>query len=408
MHNKHLEYINGQWCVVNDATGEERGRKRSFKKEEPIEPEEQFGSRIYLESFVLNTEERAVYPYKIIYPLGLRQIDFAPITIFYGSNGSGKSTLLNIIADNVGVKKKTTGNTNAYFKSYVKTCSFQSAYLQSIPDDSAYIRSEDIMDGIMKCRRRYASAKGVARKESEKIPVYSGKAKKMVDNLRANGVNADFVRTVEGVPTGIAIITVGENDNTIIVIAGANAKVDRAYVDSVKEELLTYDMVVLQHEIPLDTVHYIVDLCCANKIPVVLNPAPAAEVPADIIEKVTWLTPNEHEAVLIFGEGKTTEELLLAYPEKLVITQGSRGVSTGLKSGQVLNVPVRPAKVADTSGAGDTLNGAFCVRIAMGDSVADALRYANTAASLSTEKFGAQGGMPTAAEVEKALKETAG
>ena len=232
--------------------------------------------------------------------------------------------------------------------------------------------------------------------------------KKMVENMRANGVNADFVRTVEGVPTGIAIITVGENDNTIIVVAGANAEVDRAYVDSVKEELLTYDMVVLQHEIPLDTVHYIVDLCFENQIPVVLNPAPAAEVPADIIEKVTWLTPNEHEAVLIFGEGKTTEELLLAYPEKLLITQGSRGVSTALRSGQVLNVPVRPAKVADTSGAGDTLNGAFCYRIAMGDSVEDALRYANTAASLSTEKFGAQGGMPTAAEVEAALKEAAG
>ena len=179
-------------------------------------------------------------------------------------------------------------------------------------------------------------------------------------------------------------------------------------MDSVKEELLTYDMVVLQHEIPLDTVHYIVDLCFENKIPVVLNPAPAAEVPADIIEKVTWLTPNEHEAVLIFGEGKTTEELLLAYPEKLLITQGSRGVSTALRSGQVLNVPVRPAKVADTSGAGDTLNGAFCYRIAMGDSVEEALRYANTAASLSTEKFGAQGGMPTAAEVEAALKEAAG
>ena len=66
---------------------------------------------------------------------------------------------------------------------------------------------------------------------------------------------------------------------------------------------------------------------------------------------------------------------------------------------------MRPAKVVDTSGAGDTLNGAFCYRIAMGDSVRDALKYANTAASLSTEKFGAQGGMPSAEEVERALKE---
>ena len=76
----------------------------------------------------------------------------------------------------------------------------------------------------------------------------------------------------------------------------------------------------------------------------------------------------------------------------------------GLSSGEVLNVPVRPAKVVDTTGAGDTLNGAFCVRIAMGDSVSQALRYANTAASLSTEKFGAQNGMPTDRDVINTLE----
>lgn len=231
--------------------------------------------------------------------------------------------------------------------------------------------------------------------------------RKMVENLKANGVHTDSVKTVAGVPTGIAIITVGDNDNTIIVVAGANGAVDRAYVDSVKKELLGHDMVVLQHEIPLDTVHYIVNLCKEHDIPVVLNPAPAAEVPADIIEKVTWLTPNEHEAALIFGQDKKVEDLLLAYPEKLLITQGSKGVSAALASGKVVNVPVRPAKVADTTGAGDTLNGAFCVRIAMGDSVEEALRYANTAASLSTEKLGAQSAMPTAAEVESALRNEA-
>lgn len=123
----------------------------------------------------------------------------------------------------------------------------------------------------------------------------------------------------------------------------------------------------------------------------------------DIIEKVTYVTPNEHEAVLIFGEGQSTEELLRSYPEKLIITQGSRGVSACLRSGELLHVPARKAKVADTTGAGDTLNGAFCVRRAAGDDLKAALLYANTAASLSTEKFGAQTGMPTAQEVEKEL-----
>lgn len=226
---------------------------------------------------------------------------------------------------------------------------------------------------------------------------------KMLANLQSNGVKTEHIQVLEDVPTGIAMITVGDNDNTIIVVPGANGKVDRSYVDSIKDTLKTFDMVVLQHEIPLDTVHYIIEFCHENQIPVVLNPAPAAAVPMEIIEKVTFVTPNEHEAVLIFGDELGTEELLKKYPEKLVITQGSRGVSTCLKSGEVLTVPARPAKVADTTGAGDTLNGAFSVRIAGGADMKQALAYANTAASLSTEKFGAQSGMPTAAEVEAEL-----
>lgn len=226
---------------------------------------------------------------------------------------------------------------------------------------------------------------------------------KMIDNLKQVGVKTDHIKVLENVPTGIAMITVGDNDNTIIVIPGANGKVDKSYVDGIKDSLATYDMVVLQHEIPLETVHYIIEFCAEKGVPVVLNPAPAAAVPMDIIEKVTYVTPNEHEAVLIFGNELSTEEMLKKYPEKLVITQGSRGVSTCLKSGEVLTIPARPAKVVDTTGAGDTLNGAFSVQISKGADMKTALTYANTAASLSTEKFGAQSGMPTAEEVEKEL-----
>jgi len=227
--------------------------------------------------------------------------------------------------------------------------------------------------------------------------------RKLIANMNLVGVKTDHIQVLKEVPTGIAMITVGDNDNTIVVVPGANGKVDCNYVDSIKEELKAFDMVVLQHEIPLETVHYLVNFCAENKIPVVLNPAPAAEVPMDIIEKVTYVTPNEHEAVLIFGNDLSTEELLKKYPEKLVITQGSRGVSTCLKSGEILTVPARPAKVVDTTGAGDTLNGAFSVKIAGGADMKTALTYANTAASLSTEKFGAQTGMPTSCEVEKEL-----
>lgn len=227
--------------------------------------------------------------------------------------------------------------------------------------------------------------------------------RKMLENLNANHVKTAHIRVLPNVPTGLALITVGDNDNTIVVVAGANSHVDLAYLDEIKDSLAVCSLVVLQHEIPLETVYAIIDFCSEKEIPVILNPAPASAVPIEVIEKVTFLTPNEHEARLIFGAEHTTEELLMKYPEKLIITQGSKGVSACTKDQEIFTVPARKAKVVDTTGAGDTLNAAFAVRFAKGDDLKTALHYANVAASLSTERFGAQTGMPTADEVSKEL-----
>lgn len=167
---KHLEFRNGQWCVVDQATGNCTGRKTEMQinlQEEQVQ-EERFCSQVYIESFTFNTDVRPVYPYKMISPMGIRQINFAPITILYGSNGSGKSTLLNVIASRIKIDKKTEGNTNAYFSSYVEKCSYQIAPFSSMPDDSVFVRSEDILDGIMKGRKRYSSAKKIIGKSASK------------------------------------------------------------------------------------------------------------------------------------------------------------------------------------------------------------------------------------------------
>ena len=227
----------------------------------------------------------------------------------------------------------------------------------------------------------------------------AGKA--LIQNMKEAGIETSHIKVIEGTPTGIAMITVGENDNTIVVVAGANGCVDKAYIDSIKEAILDSEIVLLQHEIPLETVSYVVDLCHAHGVKVVLNPAPAAPVSKEILDKVSYLTPNEHEAAILFGE-KTLEEMLRLYPGKLLITQGSRGASICLENGQIVQVPARKAEVVDTTGAGDTLNGAFTMQIANKVPVEEALRFANVAASLSTEKFGAQGGMP---EYEAVIKE---
>lgn len=222
--------------------------------------------------------------------------------------------------------------------------------------------------------------------------------RQLVDTMKNEGINTDFIKVVDGENTGLAIITVGENDNTIIVISGANNCVDVEYIDTIKDKFGDFDMVVMQHEIPDETNEYIVKICSEIGVKTLLNPAPARAVSDEMIEKVNFLTPNEHETKLIFPS-LSQEEVLVKYSDKLIITQGENGVATAV-SGKILNVPCRPSKPKDTTGAGDTFNGAFAYAYVNGNDIETALKFANIAAGMSTEKDGAQVGMPTLAEVE--------
>lgn len=111
----------------------------------------------YLNNFQPYIDSKHLYPWRVIYPMQLEHIEFAPITIFYGNNGCGKSTLLNVIAERIGIKNKTQGNSNEYFENYVKKCTYSGD--DEMPEDSALIRSEDIMAGITKRRERFARMK---------------------------------------------------------------------------------------------------------------------------------------------------------------------------------------------------------------------------------------------------------
>jgi len=127
--------------------------------------------------------------------------------------------------------------------------------------------------------------------------------RKLLANLQKENVDVSNVKQGEK-NTGLAIITVADNDNSIIVIPGANNEVDVAYIESVKTDLLENDIVVLQHEIPLETIEYIVDLFALHHKLIVLNPAPAKKIKPEILAKVTYLTPNEHELKTLFEFAK--------------------------------------------------------------------------------------------------------
>ncbi|QQK07079.1 ribokinase [Miniphocaeibacter halophilus] len=221
----------------------------------------------------------------------------------------------------------------------------------------------------------------------------------LLKNLKNENINTNNIEIVKNENSGMAIITIAENDNTIVVIPGANNYVSKDYVEKKESEILKSDLVVLQNEIPMETIKYVIDLCYKNNIDVLLNPAPAFKVEKELLDKVTYLTPNEHEAKLIFGENVSIDEMLRMHPNKLIITLGSKGAIFANEKLEIINLPARKAKVVDTTGAGDTFNGAFAVRISQGYDMEEALSFANIAASLSTEKFGAQTGMPTLSEV---------
>ena len=227
---------------------------------------------------------------------------------------------------------------------------------------------------------------------------------RLIENLRANGVHTAHIATVPGVSSGLAMIVVAENDNAITVIPGANARVTPEYLAGIRTELLKADVVLLQNEIPMETVRSAAQELAAAGKTVIWNPAPAAPAERAILDAVTFLTPNEHEARIVLGEPDTPVETLIErFGGKLIVTLGAKGIGCCGPDGRFLRIPAIRAKVADTTGAGDTMNGAFAFALAQGMDLPAALRFANAAAGIATEKPGAQAGMPTYAEVEARL-----
>ncbi|EML6324439.1 ribokinase [Bacillus cereus] len=214
-------------------------------------------------------------------------------------------------------------------------------------------------------------------------------------NLENERIFIDYVVPVTDRTTGIAHIVLAEEDNSIVVVQGANALVNKSVVDRSKDLLVKADMVVLQLEIPLETVKYVLAICEKHNIPVMLNPAPAQVLSEEILEKATYITPNEHECRIVLDDFiSPIEDLLAKYPNKLLMTEGSNGVRFH-NGTEIVHVPSIAVDVVDTTGAGDTFNGALAVALSEGETLQKAIRFANIAGGLSVTKLGAQGGMPT-------------
>ncbi|TQN27691.1 ribokinase [Haloactinospora alba] len=223
-------------------------------------------------------------------------------------------------------------------------------------------------------------------------------------NLVERGVDVSGVSTHEG-SSGVAHIVVEDGgSNSIIVVPGANGAVT-ATREGDARLLEGSSVLLLQLELPMSGVVAAARAGRAAGALTVLTPAPARELPAELLEGVDLLVPNQHEAAAITGETephRALEELLRRVPE-VIVTLGADGVLYGRRGGEPLHVPSQRVEAVDTTAAGDTFCGAFAVARAEGRAPEDALRFASAASALSVQRFGASTSMPDRSEIETAL-----
>ena len=230
--------------------------------------------------------------------------------------------------------------------------------------------------------------------------------------LAAEGIAVDAIRRVAGTPSGVALILVDEvGENCIAVASGANALLGPDEV-ALCAELLSPDGVLLvQLETPLETVVAAARAARRAGARVILNPAPARELPDELLELVSVLTPNESEAERLAGipvKGERgLEQVASALLDRgigaVVVTLGAAGAYVATAE-QRETVPGWPVEPRDTTGAGDAFNGALAVALAEGLPVRDAVCFANAAAAISVTRDGAQPAAPRRAEILRLLE----
>ncbi|MGM9988118.1 MAG: ribokinase [Bacillaceae bacterium] len=231
---------------------------------------------------------------------------------------------------------------------------------------------------------------------------------RLLDNLKSVGVDTSGVEILETAPTGNAFITVNEQgENSIIVIQGANSMLSTEMIDKHIEMIDECDMVIMQLEIPLEVVSYVVKLAKERNKRVLLDPAPArCDIPNELFQHIDIVKPNETELQTLVGRQLTSKEDLVSGARELlnrgiktvIVTLGGEG-SLFVTKDFVKEFPANKVDVVDTTAAGDSFTAAVSIALGNGASYEEAITFGNKVSGIVVTRKGAQTSIPTLDEV---------
>ena len=233
-------------------------------------------------------------------------------------------------------------------------------------------------------------------------------ASKSLENFRTVGINPKHIQQLDEVPSGIAIIAIDNNGkNIIIVVPGANGKLQSKDVDAAQADIANAAVVVAQLEVPIETVLHAAKISRANNIPFILDPAPARPLSDELLSMVDVIKPNETEAEMITGikvtdqasAERVADVLLFKGVKTVIVTLGEKGLLLATSEGKVI-IHNYAVEAIDSTAAGDAFTGGLAFGIASGKSIKDAAIYANAVAAVSVTRIGAQSSLPNKEEVD--------
>ena len=228
----------------------------------------------------------------------------------------------------------------------------------------------------------------------------------------AEGINSDFVVRDETVATGVAPIFVDHaGENSIVVVLGANLRLQQSDIDAARERIAAADALIVQLEINLDMVRYALETAKELGVATILNPAPAAALAPETLQLADYLTPNETELESLcdgaVDDVETAARSLLTRDDQTaVVTLGANGAQIVTRDTSSQH-PAFSVEVVDTTGAGDAFNAGLAVGLAEGMALEDAVRFANATAALCVTKPGTAASTPYRAEVDAMLASNA-